>query len=171
MTHSSLTLPLHPNTTLQSYSYCFPILLELLLHHTTIILSSFNFTSFTHNFTATNILNPSINIFDTSTHIPTSSYLHPHSHLLHPLPRLLLPTTSNPTTSSTVDHRPHPLLTITSCYSAHWLKHRLLVADYAPPEMSKLLEIETFFAKQNSNIEQCPSRDTFMDLANFNGQG
>ena len=52
------------------------------------------------------------------------------------------------------------------------LKHRMgfmsLLAVYAPTEMSDLEEKEIFYAKLESVIDQCPSRDTLIVLGDFN---
>ena len=52
------------------------------------------------------------------------------------------------------------------------LKHTLgfmsLVAVYAPTEMSDLEEKEMFYAKLDSVVDQCPSRDTLIVLGDFN---
>ena len=52
------------------------------------------------------------------------------------------------------------------------LKHSLgfisLVAVYAPTETSDLEEKEMFYAKLDSIVDQCPSRDTLLVLGDFN---
>ena len=52
------------------------------------------------------------------------------------------------------------------------LKHTLgfisLIAVYAPTEMSELEEKEMFYAKLESVVDQCPSRDTLIVLGDFN---
>ncbi len=52
------------------------------------------------------------------------------------------------------------------------LKHTFgfisLIAVYAPTETSELEEKEMFYAKIDSVVEQCPSRDTLIVLGDFN---
>ncbi len=52
------------------------------------------------------------------------------------------------------------------------LKHTLgfmsLVAVYPPTETSELEEKEMFYAKLDSIVDQCPSRDTLVVLGDFN---
>ena len=52
------------------------------------------------------------------------------------------------------------------------LKHTLgfmsLIAVYAPTEMSEFEEKEMFYAKLDSVVDQCPSRDTLVVLGDFN---
>ncbi len=42
------------------------------------------------------------------------------------------------------------------------------VAVYAPPETSEVKEKEMFYAKLDSIVDQCPSRDTLVLLGDFN---
>lgn len=50
----------------------------------------------------------------------------------------------------------------------HTLGFMSIVAVYAPTETSDLEEKEMFYAKLDSVVEQCPSRDTLLVLGDFN---